>query len=142
MEPTESSGAPNGQRRTEDGGSGRNTVGARVDRINDTAQEAWTRSRDAVSNLRESLDIDGRVDRNPYGMLAAALGVGYVLGGGIFSPLTARIVGFGLRMGIRLAAIPFIKEELLGLAESVGDGSGEAGSKSRRAKQSNINKGR
>lgn len=140
MEPTES-GSPNGQRRTEEG-VGRNTVGQRMDRINDTAQEAWTRSRDAVSNLRETLDIDGRVDRNPYGMLAAALGVGYVLGGGIFSPLTARLVGLGLRMGLRLAAIPFIKEELLGLAESVGDGAGEAGSKNRRAKQSNINKGR
>jgi len=139
MEPTES-GAPNGQRRTEDGG--RNTVGQRVDRINDTAQEAWTRSREAVTNLRDTLDIDGRVDRHPFGMLAAALGVGYVLGGGIFSPLTARIVGFGLRMGIRLAAIPFIKEELLGLAESVGDGAEESGSKSRRTKQSNINKGR
>jgi len=136
MESTES-GAPNGERRTG------HTVGQRVDRINDTAQEAWNRSRDAVSNLRQTLDIERRVDQHPYGMVAAALGVGYVLGGGIFSPLTARIVGFGLRIGIRLAAIPFIKEELMGLAESVEDGVDESGSKSRRAKQSkNINTGR
>jgi len=105
------SGAPNGQR---------------VDRASDTAQEAWSRTRDTVNDLKDRLDIEGRVERNPYGMMAAALGVGYVLGGGLFSPLTARLVGFGMRMGLRLAAIPFLENELRGLTESVMNGAGES----------------
>ena len=79
-----------------------------------------------MNDLKERLDIDGRVARNPYGMMAAALGVGYVLGGGLFSPLTARLVGFGMRMGLRLAAIPFLENELRGLTESVINGAGES----------------
>jgi hypothetical protein len=147
MEASES-GAPNGQRRAEGSGEetgGVLTVGQRVDRINDTAQEAWTRTRDTVNDLKEALDIDGRVSRHPFGTVAAALGIGYVLGGGIFSPLTGRLVGFGLRMGLRLAAIPFIQNELSALVESVGAGAAgeESGSKSRKAQHTKAtNKGR
>jgi len=143
MEASES-GAPNGQRGAEEVG-GVMTVGQRVDRINDTAQEAWTRTRDTVNDVKEALDIDGRVARNPYGTIAAAVGIGYVLGGGIFSPLTARLVGLGLRMGLRLAAIPFIQNELAALVESVSAGAAgeESGSKSRKAQHSRAtNKGR
>jgi hypothetical protein len=148
MEPNETTGAPNGgQRRAENSGgddAGMLTVGQHFDRINDTAQEAWTRTRDTAKDLKDALDIDGRVARNPYGTIAAAVGIGYVLGGGIFSPLTARLVSFGLKMGLRLAALPFIQNEILGLAESVGAGAPEeSGSKSRKAQQSKAtNKGR
>jgi len=132
----------NGQR-TDDGGGVR-TFGQRVDRINDTAQQAWTRTRDAFSDVKDTLDIDRRVARHPYGTVAAALGIGYVLGGGLFSRLTARVLGLGLRVGIRLAALPFIKEELLTMVSAVStDGAGdESGSKSRKSRQSNTNKGR
>src|SRR3954465_1204610 len=122
-------GAPNGQRAesasasaSASAGARALTVGQRVDRASDNAQEAWSRTRDTVSDLKDRLDIEGRVERNPYGMMAAALGVGYVLGGGLFSPLTARLVGFGMRMGLRLAAIPFLENELRGLTESVMNG--------------------
>jgi hypothetical protein len=54
---------------------------------------------------RETLDIEGRVQRNPYAMLAGALAVGFVLGGGLFTRLTARIVGTGLRVAV-MAALP------------------------------------
>jgi len=151
MEPSES-GAANGQRRAEggadEGAGGMLTVGQRFDRINDTAQEAWGRTRDTVKDFKDALDIDGRVARHPYGTVAAAIGIGYVLGGGIFSPLTARLVGFGLRMGLRLAAIPFLQNELLGMVDSVGGGTGEesgegSGSRSRKAQHSKTtNKGR
>ena len=123
MESNESGTRNNGQRRTrggEGGTTGEITVGQRVDRINDTAQEAWTKTRDAVKDLKETLDVDGRVDRHPYGTLAAALGIGYVLGGGLFSPLTARIVGLGLRLGLRMAAVPFLQRELMGIAAALG----------------------
>lgn len=121
MENTESS-LNNGT--SEPGGSSRR-LGERFDRVSDSAQHAWTSTRDSLTDLRDRLDLYGRVDRNPYGMLAAALGVGYVLGGGIFSPLTGRILGMGLRIGIRLAAIPFLKEEVLGMVAALGEAQGE-----------------
>jgi hypothetical protein len=67
---------------------------------------------DAGHVLRETLDLRGRVARNPYGMMAGALGVGFVLGGGLFTRLTARIVGAGLRMAL-MAALPALQETLL-----------------------------
>jgi len=140
------SGAPNGQR-VEAGavGAGALTVGQRFDRASDNAQEAWSRTRETVNDLKDRLDIDGRVARNPYGMVAAALGVGYVLGGGLFSPLTARLVGFGMRMGLRLAAIPFLENELRGLTESVMNGAAESDESSeggeRKSHRRGTNKG-
>lgn len=138
---SQESSSPNGQR-LED--NGMRTFGQRVDRINEGAQQAWTRTRDAFGDIKDTLDIDRRVARHPYGTVAAAVGIGYVLGGGLFSPLTARILGLGLRIGIRLAALPIIKEELLTvLSAAASDGGGdESGSKSRKAKQSNTSKGR
>jgi len=61
--------------------------------------------------LGQALDIEGRLQRNPYGMLAGALAVGFVLGGGLFTRLTARIAGAGLRMGL-MAALPLLQREL------------------------------
>jgi hypothetical protein len=91
-----------------------NGFGQRVDQIGVDAQQLWSDARSAVTGLSETLDIRGRVDRNPYGMVLAAVGVGYVLGGGLFTPLTGRI----LKLGVRLAALPFVKDELLGMAEA------------------------
>ena len=72
-----------------------------------------------------ALDIQGRVKRNPYGTVAAAVGIGYVLGGGLFSPLTARIVGLGLRIGLRLAVLPLLKQEMAELVETFDDDEGK-----------------
>ena len=41
------------------------------------------------------------------GAFVAVNAVGYVLGGGLFSPTTARL----LRIGVRLALIPIIKRQ-------------------------------
>ena len=79
------------------------------------------------------MDIHGRVDRSPYMMMAAAAGSGYALGGGILSPLTARFVGLGLRLGLRLVAIPFIQRELLGFAEVASERRAGTGSPSPQA---------
>lgn len=89
-------------------------VGERVDQLGSSAQQFFTDARGAVHDLGAGLDLKGRVQRNPYGMVAAALGVGYVLGGGLFTPLTARL----LRVGVRLAMLPFVKDELMGMAEA------------------------
>jgi len=152
MESSES-GTLNGQRT--EGNSGRAgvgaiTVGQRVDRVSDTAQEAWSRTRETVSELKERLDIEGRVRRNPYGMVAAALGVGYVLGGGFFSPLTARLFRVALRLGVRVAAIPFLENEIRGFAEAVvtgsegqeGDGEGASSGEGKRSQHKGTKGGK
>ena len=66
---------------------------------------------DTSGTLREALDIEGRLQRNPYGMVAGALALGFVMGGGLFTRLTARIAGVGLRMGLA-AAWPLLQQQL------------------------------
>ncbi len=115
---------PNG-RATENDGV--HTIGQRVDRVSDSAQEAWTQTRGAFSDLTDAIDIKGRVKRRPYGSVAAALGLGYVIGGGIFTPLTSRIVRLGLRIGVRLALVPLLKDQIAGLATVLADGDSGVG---------------
>ena len=77
----------------------------------------------SMENLSRTLDLRGRVERHPIGMMFAAVGVGYLLGGGLFSPLTGRLV----RIGMRLALVPLIKSQLGVLT---GSGGGERPSES------------
>ncbi len=93
-------------------------VGARVTEVEESAAQLIDTARSAVEDLAEKIDLRGRTERNPYGMIAAAAGVGYVLGGGLFTPLTGRLI----KLGVRLAALPFVKDELIGMAESALDG--------------------
>ncbi len=74
-----------------------------------------------AADFSQSIDLRGRVQRNPVGMVLAAAGIGYLLGGGLFSPLTGRLVKYGLR----LALIPLVKSQLsgiLGTAPQAGEG--------------------
>lgn len=74
-----------------------------------------------ASDFSSTIDLRGRVQRNPIGMVLAGVGVGYLLGGGLFSPTTGRIV----RYGLRLALIPLLKSQLdgiLGQAHQAGEG--------------------
>jgi hypothetical protein len=48
-------------------------------------------------------------------MVLAAAGIGYVLGGGLFSPMTSRL----LKVGLRLALVPVIKSQLGVIASDV-----------------------
>jgi hypothetical protein len=95
------------------GNQGQAGFGHRVDQIGSDAQRLLDDARGAVTDLRDTLDLKGRVERNPYLMLAAAFGMGYVLGGGLFTRTTARVI----RLGVRLAALPMVKDELIGMAE-------------------------
>jgi hypothetical protein len=71
--------------------------------------------------LRKTLDIEGRLQRNPYGMVAGALGIGFVLGGGLFTRFSAKIFGVGLRVGL-MAALPIIEKMITqALAKSRSD---------------------
>ncbi|HEY5678094.1 MAG TPA: hypothetical protein VIR81_14970, partial [Myxococcales bacterium] len=69
--------------------------------------------------------LRGRVDRNPIGMVLAAAGIGYFLGGGLFSPVTGKLV----KIGLRVALIPLVKSQLANLAGAQAQpGEGAAGS--------------
>ena len=73
--------------------------------------------------VKDSLDLRGRTTRHPYGMVAGALAVGFVLGGGLFTRLTDRLAGTALRIGLA-AAWPRLGEELDRMARRSRDTAG------------------
>src|SRR5258707_15848670 len=95
-------------------------IGQRVQEIESSAQHLLDEAKGVMSDLRDTLDLRSRVERHPYGTLLAAAAVGYVLGGGLFTSLTGNLV----RLGLRLAAVPLIKDELMNLAQSALSGLG------------------
>lgn len=85
----------------------------------------------ATSGANEpiALDVGALVDAHPVGALAAALGVGYAVGGGLFTSLTSRLLGWGFRLGLQFAVLPVLERELAGFASRLGQSSqGEAAS--------------
>lgn len=89
-------------------------VAEHVEKATAAAREFIDETKASGQGVVEALDISGRVQRHPYGMVAAALGLGYVLGGGLFTRTTARV----LRLGVKVAAIPLVRDQLLQLAET------------------------
>jgi hypothetical protein len=78
--------------------------------------------RSTAEDFGHAFEVRRRVRRHPYAMVAAAVGVGYVLGGGLFTRTTARLLG----VAGRVAALPLIRSELVGLAEAVLSGTGHS----------------
>ena len=74
-----------------------------------------SRTRKQVESLADKVVRQTR--EHPGRSVAMAVGVGYVLGGGLFSRLTARIVGTGIRIGLRTALLPFVTESLVALGQ-------------------------
>ena len=72
----------------------------------------------ALNGLSDAVGLTEHVEKAPYAMIGAALGVGYIVGGGLFTPTTARLI----RMGMKLAAIPQVRDRLLDVAEAAIDG--------------------
>lgn len=70
-----------------------------------------------LNGLADASGLTPSVERHPYGLMAAALGAGYVAGGGLFTPTSARLLG----MALKLAAIPAVRDRLLDVAESALD---------------------
>ena len=71
----------------------------------------------ALNGLADALGLTERVERSPYLTVAAALGLGYVVGGGLVTGTTARL----LRLGLKLASVPMVQDQLLDLAETAID---------------------
>jgi hypothetical protein len=82
------------------------------------AEQLARNANDALNGLADAAGLTPKVQKNPYGLVAAALGIGYVVGGGLFTPTTARLI----RLGMKLAAIPLVRDRMLDLAESAVDG--------------------
>lgn len=102
------------QERADNGAHGdqRPGLGERVGHISSSAQQVWTEARDVVSELKEAVDLRRRMEEHPYAMLGAAAAVGYILGGGLLTSMTGTLI----RLGLKVAALPLIKEELWNLA--------------------------
>jgi hypothetical protein len=88
----------------------------------DSTPERSDRAAGAASGAGPLADLQGQVSRHPYGTVAAALGIGYLLGGGLSTPLTSRLLRLGLRIGIQAALLPLLKAEISELtAAFIGD---------------------
>lgn len=81
------------------------------------AKEVALDANSALNGLSDAVGLTPKVEKNPYGMVAAALGIGYVIGGGLLTPTTARL----FRLGLKLATVPPIRDRLLEVAETVVD---------------------
>lgn len=77
-----------------------------------------------VSDVRQRLgawteQLARETRKHPIRTVAAAVGVGFVLGGGLFSRVGARLLLAGARTGVRMAVVPFIAQSLAALAEEL-----------------------
>jgi len=90
-------------------------LGERVNSLGRAAQSFREELRGTAADLGRMLDINGRVQRHPYAMMAVAVGVGYLLGGGLFTRTTARLLG----LAGRIAGLPYMRSEIAGIAEAI-----------------------
>jgi hypothetical protein len=75
--------------------------------------EDGMQSKDASSEPRNSAAVHDLVRRHPIGAVVGAMGVGFVLGGGLFARTATRFVGAGLlRAGIRVV-LPILTKEIV-----------------------------
>ena len=79
--------------------------------------------------------LSEHLERNPYAIVAGAFGVGFVLCGGLFTRLTARIVGAAVRAAA-MSALPQLVEDLL--ATALGEAKAEGDPPSRPVKKSSA----
>lgn len=68
-----------------------------------------------------------QTNSHPARTMALAVGAGYVLGGGLFSALTGRIVATGVRLGLRLAVVPMMSQSIAALAGGLAPRDGDEG---------------
>jgi ElaB/YqjD/DUF883 family membrane-anchored ribosome-binding protein len=111
----------NGEEPQSEGGAKERSAGKR--RVPVTQREEAPRLASAVSDARRSIESmmgDWRemVEEHPWRALGMALGAGYVVGGGLLTPLTGRMLYGVLRIGVRLAALPLVRDELMSLLQT------------------------
>lgn len=92
--------------------------GSPLDPIIERATELAKDANSAINGVADAVGLTEKVDKNPYAMVGAALGVGYVVGGGLLTPTTARL----LKLGFKLASISPLRNQILDAAEQLVDG--------------------
>lgn len=90
----------------------------RLEAIEQTVAHAAQAVNSALNGAADAVGLSQKVDESPYGMVAAALAVGYVVGGGLLTPTTARL----FQLGVKVASVPVVRSQLLNLVESAVDG--------------------
>ena len=75
------------------------------------SKELRTRTRDVLHSIGEE------TTSHPFRTVGLAAGAGFVLGGGLFTPLTARALGVGVRLALRLAVLPALGRGLAMISE-------------------------
>jgi hypothetical protein len=60
------------------------------------------------------------VSEHPLATLGGALGVGYVLGGGLRTALARRVLRLGVKLGFQLALLPDLERDIAGMAVRLG----------------------
>ena len=69
-------------------------------------------------DIRDKRLLERYYTQNPYVVLGAAAGLGYVVAGGLFSPFTRRLVRFGMKA----VFVPVAAAQLKGLTGQDGQG--------------------
>jgi len=78
----------------------------------DVGQNAQALASSVESTFRELETILGQqVERRPYATLAAAVGLGYVLGGGLPSRMTSLLLGIGSRVALAALAREIARQQ-------------------------------
>jgi hypothetical protein len=87
-------------------------------------EDARARVASSISTLGDKLartDWRVQVREHPVLALGVALTGGYALGGGLFTPVTGRLLRAGLRVGVQLALLPALEREVAALAAKAGE---------------------
>lgn len=83
---------------------------ARPTDIWEDASEAWRRATQVMGK---------ELEERPIRTALISVGAGYLLGGGLFTPLTARLVGTGLRLALKTLALPAIATGAVSLGKQL-----------------------
>ena len=70
-----------------------------------------------IDRWRETLSE--QINEHPGRTLAIALGTGYLLAGGLFTRFTARLVGLGMRLGLRVGRARLAIQSVVALREGL-----------------------
>ena len=63
--------------------------------------------------------LSEQINEHPGRTMAIALGTGYLLAGGLFTRLSARLVGLGMRIGLRVGASRLVTRSVVALREAL-----------------------
>src|SRR5262245_48178352 len=80
--------------------------------------------RATIEGARQSLEglageLLDRIERRPLRSVGIALVAGYLLGGGLFTRATGRLLFGTLRLGTRLLTLPIVRDEVLAIADAL-----------------------